>query len=162
VTTQGKQSSEVLMVAPEVHRRDEGVAASRTLTEVAVGIVQRPDGQYLLTTRPQGKAYAGYWEFPGGKLEAQESVVAALRRELQEEINITITDAEMVRTDVVDYPHALVRLHFCLITQWSGEIQMREQQTFAWSDLPTALSPILPGTVPVLAWLATVGKLPKS
>ena len=150
------------MVAPEVHRRDEGVAASRTLTEVAVGIVQRPDGQYLLTTRPQGKAYAGYWEFPGGKLEAQESVVAALRRELQEEINITIPDAEMVRTDVVDYPHALVRLHFCLITQWSGEIQMREQQTFAWSDLPTALSPILPGTVPVLAWLATVGKLPKS
>jgi 8-oxo-dGTP diphosphatase len=162
VTTQGKQSSEVLMVAPEVHRRDEGVAASRTLTEVAVGIVQRSDGQYLLTTRPQGKAYAGYWEFPGGKLEAQESVVAALRRELQEEINITIADAEMVRTDVVDYPHALVRLHFCLITQWSGEIQMREQQTFAWSDLPTALSPILPGTVPVLAWLATVGKLPKS
>jgi|TARA_B110000503_G_scaffold51103_1_gene82609 8-oxo-dGTP diphosphatase len=162
VTTQGKQSSEVLMVAPEVHRRDEGVAASRTLTEVAVGIVQRSDGLYLLTTRPQGKAYAGYWEFPGGKLEAQESVVAALRRELQEEINITIADAEMVRTDVVDYPHALVRLHFCLITQWSGEIQMREQQTFAWSDLPTALSPILPGTVPVLAWLATVGKLPKS
>ena len=150
------------MVAPEVHRRDEGVAASRTLTEVAVGIVQRSDGQYLLTTRPQGKSYAGYWEFPGGKLEAQESVVAALRRELQEEINITIADAEMVRTDVVDYPHALVRLHFCLITQWSGEIQMREQQTFAWSDLPTALSPILPGTVPVLAWLATVGKLPKS
>ena len=150
------------MVAPEVHRRDEGVAASRTLTEVAVGIVQRSDGQYLLTTRPQGKAYAGYWEFPGGKLEAQESVVVALRRELQEEINITIADAEMVRTDVVDYPHALVRLHFCLITQWSGEIQMREQQTFAWSDLPTALSPILPGTVPVLAWLATVGKLPKS
>ena len=150
------------MVAPEVHRRDEGVAASRTLTEVAVGIVQRSDGLYLLTTRPQGKAYAGYWEFPGGKLEAQESVVAALRRELQEEINITIADAEMVRTDVVDYPHALVRLHFCLITQWSGEIQMREQQTFAWSDLPTALSPILPGTVPVLALLATVGKLPKS
>jgi 8-oxo-dGTP diphosphatase len=162
VTTQGKQSSEVLMVAPEVHRRDEGVAASRTLTEVAVGIVQRSDGLYLLTTRPQGKAYAGYWEFPGGKLEAQESVVAALRRELKEEINITIADAEMVRTDVVDYPHALVRLHFCLITQWSGEIQMREQQTFAWSDLPTALSPILPGTVPVLAWLATVGKPPKS
>ena len=150
------------MVAPEVHRRDEGVAASRTITEVAVGIVQRSDGQYLLTTRPQGKAYAGYWEFPGGKLEAQESVVAALRRELKEEINITIADAEMVRTDVVDYPHALVRLHFCLITQWSGEIQMREQQTFAWSDLPTALSPILPGTVPVLAWLATVGKVPKS
>ena len=150
------------MVAPEVHRRDEGGAASRTLTEVAVGIVQRSDGLYLLTTRPQGKAYAGYWEFPGGKLEAQESVVAALRRELQEEINITIADAEMVRTDVVDYPHALVRLHFCLITQWSGEIQMREQQTFAWSDLPTALSPILPGTVPVLAWLATVGKVPKS
>ena len=150
------------MVAPEVHRRDEGVAASRTLTEVAVGIVQRSDGLYLLTTRPQGKAYAGYWEFPGGKLEAQESVVAALRRELKEEINITIADAQMVRTDVVDYPHALVRLHFCLITQWSGEIQMREQQTFAWSDLPTALSPILPGTVPVLAWLATVGKQPKS
>jgi 8-oxo-dGTP diphosphatase len=54
----------------------------------------------------------------------------------------------------VDYPHALVRLHFCKVLAWSGELQMREAQSFAWQQLPVTVAPVLPGTVPVLAWLA--------
>ncbi|MEI7495819.1 MAG: NUDIX domain-containing protein, partial [Betaproteobacteria bacterium] len=60
--------------------------------QVAVGVLIRSDDSFLLTSRPEGKAYAGYWEFPGGKLEVGETVAQALKRELQEEIGITIED----------------------------------------------------------------------
>lgn len=127
---------------------------ARAAVDVAVGILRRAEGHYLLTTRPPGKAYAGYWEFPGGKLEAGETVEQALRRELEEEIGITIAAAPLWRTSVVDYPHALVRLHFCLVTAWVGEPTMREGQLASWQRLPVEVTPVLPGTVPVLAWLA--------
>jgi 8-oxo-dGTP diphosphatase len=66
-------------------RQDGG---ARAAVEVAVGVLIRPDGR-LLTSRPPGKVYAGYWEFPGGKLEPGESVEQALRRELHEELGVT-------------------------------------------------------------------------
>jgi 8-oxo-dGTP diphosphatase len=128
--------------------------ADRPVTEVAVGVLLLPDGSFLLTSRPVGKVYAGYWEFPGGKLEAGETVEQALRRELQEELGITIGPVEAWKTQMVDYPHALVRLHFCKVRQWAGDLQMREAQTFAWQQLPVTVQPVLPGTVPVLTWLA--------
>lgn len=128
--------------------------APRPLTEVAVGILVDAQGRYLLTSRPPGKVYAGYWEFPGGKLEAGESVEQALRRELQEEIGVTIGPAMAWRQSVVDYPHALVRLNFCKVYDWSGDLHMREGQSHRWERLPVGCEPVLPGTVPVLAWLA--------
>lgn len=126
----------------------------RKVTDVAVGVLVSPDDSFLLTSRPEGKVYAGYWEFPGGKLEAGETVEQALRRELQEELGITIGTVELWKTQLVDYPHALVRLHFCKVRQWEGDLQMREAQSFAWQGLPVAVRPVLPGTVPVLSWLA--------
>jgi 8-oxo-dGTP diphosphatase len=126
----------------------------RPVTEVAVGVLLRPDGAFLLTSRPVGKAYAGYWEFPGGKLETGESVEQALRRELQEELGIDIGAATPWHTELVDYPHALVRLHFCKVFEWSGELQMREAQSYSWEQLPVQMQPVLPGTVPVLQWFA--------
>lgn len=127
----------------------------RAVVDVAVGVLVRPDGAFLLTSRPAGKVYAGYWEFPGGKLEAGETVADALRRELQEEIGITVGEVHPWQVELVDYPHALVRLNFCKVFDWQGALQMRENQSFAWQHLPVQVTPVLPGTVPVLAWFAT-------
>mgnify|MGYP006279616147 CR=1 FL=1 len=133
---------------------DGGAGPGRTPVDVAVGVLIDPQGRFLLTTRPPGKAYAGYWEFPGGKVEAGESVEQALRRELQEEIGVTIASAEPWKVEMFDYPHALVRLHFCRVRQWCGAFEMREGQQMAWETLPVRSAPVLPGTVPVLGWLA--------
>ena len=130
-------------------------AADRQLVQVAVGVLIRSDDSFLLTSRPEGKAYAGYWEFPGGKLEMGETVAQALKRELQEEIGITIEDCYAWKTEQIDYPHALVQLNFCKVRRWSGELQMREAQLYAWQQLPVTVKPVLPGTLPVLEWFAT-------
>ena len=128
--------------------------ADRKEVEVAVGVLIRPDGAFLLTSRPPGKVYEGYWEFPGGKVEPGETVEQALRRELVEEIGVTIGEVIPWRIERVDYPHALVRLNFCKVFQWSGELHMHEGQSYAWQTLPVEVRPVLPGTVPVLAWFA--------
>jgi 8-oxo-dGTP diphosphatase len=121
---------------------------------VAVGVLIDRDGRFLLTSRPLGKVYDGHWEFPGGKVEAGETVEAALQRELHEELGIAIGAAQAWKTTLHDYPHALVRLHFCKVFDWRGEFQMREAQQMAWQNLPVDVTPLLPGTLPVLAWLA--------
>ena len=145
-----------LLVADGERERQDLTAGQveRAVVDVAVGVLLQAHGHFLLTSRPEGKVYAGYWEFPGGKLEAGESVEQALRRELQEELGITIGAAQVWKTQMVDYPHALVRLHFCKVWDWQGELQMREAQSHAWQTLPVAVSPVLPGTIPVLSWLA--------
>lgn len=144
-------SDQVLVVDADQNRTDGRI---RPVVDVAVGLLIAPSGEFLLTSRPEGKVYAGYWEFPGGKLEAGETVEQALRRELQEEIGVCIGPIQMWKETLVDYPHALVRLHFCKVFEWSGTLQMRERQAFSWERLPVRCSPVLPGTVPVLAWLA--------
>ena len=141
-----------VLVADADRPREGG--ADRRIVDVAVGVLVREGGDFLLTSRPTGKVYEGYWEFPGGKLESGESVEAALRRELQEEIGITIGAVHPWRVELVDYPHALVRLNFCKVFAWEGELHMREGQAFAWQTLPVQVQPVLPGTVPVLAWFA--------
>lgn len=148
----------VVLMADASKPREGG--ADRKVVDVAVGVLIQPDGQFLLTSRPPGKVYEGYWEFPGGKLEAGETVEQALRRELQEEIGILIGAAHPWKTEMVDYPHALVRLNFCKVFDWTGELQMHEGQSFAWQNLPVTVQPILPGTVPVLAWFAEERGLP--
>ncbi len=135
------------------------MTAPREPVDVAVGVLIERDaagreGRFLLTSRPGGKVYAGCWEFPGGKLERGESVEQALRRELHEELGITIGAAHPWQVEIVDYPHALVRLHFCKVYDWHGDFEMREGQQMAWQRLPVEVTPVLPGTVPVLQWFA--------
>jgi 8-oxo-dGTP diphosphatase len=134
-------------------RQGADAQGQRKITEVAVGVLIRADGCFLMTSRPQGKVYAGYWEFPGGKIEAGETLEAALRRELQEEIGITIGAVHPWREQLVDYPHALVRLHFCKVFEWEGAFDMREAQQMQWQSLPPTVAPILPGAIPLLGWL---------
>ena len=132
----------------------EGVGDERAIVEVAVGVLIDADGRFLLTSRPEGKVYAGWWEFPGGKLEAGETVEAALRRELHEELGIALGAVTPWNVTRMDYAHARVRLHFCKVFEWRGEFEMREGQRMAWQTLPVEVAPVLPGTLPVLDWFA--------
>ena len=129
-------------------------ATQRTPVDVAVGVLIDGEGRFLMTSRPTGKVYADHWEFPGGKLEVGETVAQALRRELNEELGIDIGRAHPWQVEMVDYPHALVRLHFCKVYEWAGEFEMREGQAMAWEQLPVQVRPVLPGTIPVLRWFA--------
>ena len=129
-------------------------ATQRTPVDVAVGVLIDGEGRFLMTSRPAGKVYADHWEFPGGKLESGETVAQALRRELNEELGIDIGQAHPWQVEMVDYPHALVRLHFCKVYEWAGEFEMREGQAMAWEQLPVQVRPVLPGTIPVLRWFA--------
>ncbi|MEP6702803.1 MAG: NUDIX domain-containing protein [Betaproteobacteria bacterium] len=117
----------------------------RPITPVAVGILRRPDGQVLFAQRPAGKAYAGYWEFPGGKIEAGESARAALDRELDEELGICVRDAVAWIVQRHVYPHAHVELRFFVVSTWDGEIDPREGQHVAWQTPGDyTVSPMLP------------------
>jgi 8-oxo-dGTP diphosphatase len=136
-------------------RRPTHTADGRRITDVAVGVMLRADGSFLLAQRPAGKPYEGYWEFPGGKLEPSESVADALARELHEELGVTIADCEPWHVLEHDYPHAYVRLFFCKVTRWSGEPIGREGQAFSWQTRPVDVRPLLPAAMPAIDWLAS-------
>lgn len=120
--------------------------------DVAVGILLAPDGAVLLAQRPAGKPYAGYWEFPGGKVEQGEPILNALARELQEELGVRIQAADAWCCVEHVYPHAHVRLYFYLVRTWQGDPQGLEGQSLAWQG-DIALTPLLPATIPLLQWL---------
>ena len=121
---------------------------TRPLTRVAVAIIERihqGEHQVLFAQRPPGKAYAGYWEFPGGKVEAGESVIDALIREIDEELGLHIRSATLWQSERFSYEHAHVELNFCRTPDWSGEPRGREGQAFAWQSANAiTLSPLLP------------------
>lgn len=120
--------------------------------DVAVGILVNSSGDVLLGQRPAGKPYAGYWEFPGGKVEAGESIEHALKREFVEELGVEIVSAtEWCGVEHV-YEHAHVRLHFFISHDWRGEPQSLEGQAFAWQGR-VGVEPLLPATIPLLEWL---------
>jgi len=125
------------------------------VVEVAAAVIQRADGAFLLARRPAGKVYAGYWEFPGGKVETGEAAEHALARELHEEIGIDACNAYPWITRVYAYPHATVRLNFFRVTAWKGDPHPREEQAIAWQRFGAPLvEPMLPANAPVLAALA--------
>jgi len=129
-------------------------ARSRKVTHVAVGVLLRNDGRVLLADRPAGKPFAGYWEFPGGKVEPGEPVAAALQRELREELGLEIESSTAWVTFDFDYPHAYVRLYFRRIFHWSGDPQGREGQRLMFVDPAAGLpQPLLPAAIPALRWL---------
>ena len=130
------------------------------IVEVAAAVMLRADGrEFLLAQRPEGKVYAGYWEFPGGKVEPGETVRQALIRELQEELGITVTECAPWLTRQFTYPHATVRLNFWRVTAWEGEIGITaplEHSAVDWLACGAAarVAPILPANDPILKALS--------
>ncbi|MFW7342184.1 Nudix family hydrolase [Pollutimonas sp. H1-120] len=129
--------------------------AAKPFIRVAAGLILRPDGQLLLAQRPSDKPWAGWWELPGGKIEAGESTLEALARELDEELGIRVTDASPWVTYTHEYPKNIVELAFCRVYGWTGIPTGRENQELAWvdpkADLP--VGPLLPATEPPMRWL---------
>lgn len=129
--------------------------AQKPRIDVAVAVVFNRSGQVLWGCRPEGKPYAGYWEFPGGKVEPGETVWQALVRELKEELDITATAGGPWFRIEHDYEHANVRLHLYRVWEFEGEPRALERQQFTWASLDSSdLSPILPATAPLLPTLA--------
>jgi len=134
--------------------------------EVAVGVVLDAHGAVLLGQRVPGKAYAGWWEFPGGKIEAGEDAAAALARELDEELGLAVRASHPWLVREFSYPHAQVRLHFRRLFaawgDWSGEPRGREGQAFVWQSLTAPLiEPLLPASLPVFPWLRLPASIPR-
>ncbi|CAG0929522.1 CTP pyrophosphohydrolase [Rhodocyclaceae bacterium] len=125
-----------------------------TIVEAAAAVILRPDGHFLLGRRPPGKPYAGYWEFPGGKIEPGETASQALVRELREELGIEADRFTPWITREFVYPHAHVRLHFFRVSGWHGEIRDIHHDALAWKRTDNVdVSPMLPANVAVLRGL---------
>lgn len=124
-------------------------------TNVAAGVLINDRNEFLLATRPEGKAYAGWWEFPGGKIEAGETPREAAIREIAEELGVTVTQAYPWLTETFVYPHKTVRLQFFQVTGWTGTLHPHEGQTFSWHKMGTLeIEQILPANLPILRALA--------
>ena len=138
----------------------------KKVVQVAVAILQRNSsnfsaGEFLMASRPDGKGWAGWWEFPGGKVEADESPEQALSRELQEELGVTPTETQAWLVRHFDYPAThdsvakTVQLHFYFVTQWQGDLTPREGQKLSWQSAShLTVSPVLPANAPIMHALA--------
>lgn len=122
---------------------------------IAVAGILRRGNTVLATERPAGKIMAGYWEFPGGKIEAGESPLEALSRELEEELGITVAAAEFWRTVTHTYAHGTVVLHIFFVTAFSGEPASMERQQIRWV-VPSSAPELnfLPVDLPIMRELA--------
>ena len=127
---------------------------SAGVVRVAAAVLLQADGRVLLAQRPVGKPYAGYWEFPGGKLEAGEVPAVALARELKEELGIRVRRAAPWLVQEFVYPHAHVELNFFRVFDWEGELIGHDGQAFAWqAPGHFTVAPLLPANTRILAAL---------
>jgi len=130
--------------------------AEKKMLLVAAAALVDVDGRVLICQRPQGKALAGLWEFPGGKVEPGETPEACLIRELEEELGIAVASACLAPFVFAshDYEsfHLLMPLYLC--RRWSGVITAREHEALAWVK-PDRLGdyPMPPADAPLVAWL---------
>ncbi|MBA3660281.1 MAG: (deoxy)nucleoside triphosphate pyrophosphohydrolase [Gammaproteobacteria bacterium] len=120
------------------------------LIDVVVGLVKQ-EGKLLLCKRPPGKPYAGYWEFPGGKVEPAETRLEALQRELQEELGIIVKTASSWGEYIHHYPDKSVCLNLWVVTDFDGLPSGLEGQDLEWVTFSTLIKKnLLEGNLPLL------------
>ena len=120
-------------------KRGQSPFPEKGTVSVVAGALFDADGRVLIAQRPAGKALAGRWEFPGGKLEPGEDPRAGLERELREELGVDVQDAHRLLRYRYDYPGRTVDLDFWNVTGWTGTPHGREGQALKWvrpADLP--------------------------
>ncbi|AWH88077.1 8-oxo-dGTP diphosphatase MutT [Limnobaculum parvum] len=103
--------------------------------EIAVGIIINSEQAIFVTQRLKGSHLAGYWEFPGGKVESGEDARQALKRELYEEVGIEMIHSIPLKTLEYDYPDRQLTLHFFIVDGWEGQPEGREGQVSRWIDV---------------------------
>jgi 8-oxo-dGTP diphosphatase len=123
---------------------------------VAAAALVDVDGRVLICQRPEGKALAGLWEFPGGKVEAGETPETCLIRELDEELGIQVASACLAPFVFASHGyegfHLLMPLYLC--RRWEGQVTARHHSALAWVK-PVKLTdyPMPPADAPLVAWL---------
>lgn len=126
------------------------------MIHAVVGIIKR-DHHVLVGERPPGKPYSGYWEFPGGKVEAGESPRAALTRELHEELGIDVIAAQPWFKHQHSYPDKTVLLDMWLVSDFNQEPTSKENQHLRWVTYTEMLSlRLLEGNWPIIERLRTL------
>jgi 8-oxo-dGTP diphosphatase len=118
---------------------------------VAAGVLFDHAGRVLLGQRPEGSDLGGWWEFPGGKLQAGETPLDGLVRELDEELGIEVRSASELLTYEHEYPDRIVRLHVWRVTEFSGRPAGMEGQSLRWKAVSRLLDGgLLPADLPVV------------
>lgn len=130
----------------------------KILFVVAAALIDA-EGRVMIAQRPQGKSLAGLWEFPGGKVEGDETPEVALIRELDEELGIKVAAEALMPGTFVSHRYEAFHLFMPLyvVRAWSGEVTAREHAGLEWvrpQDMTTY--PMPPADVPLVAWLKTL------
>lgn len=109
-----------------------GGLREKPVVEASVGVIRNSAQRIFVTQRSSGGYLAGYWEFPGGKVEPGEMPRAALERELYEELGISVKEALLIKTLRVGSVNSGFTIHFFLVENWDGEPYGREGQPCRW------------------------------
>ena len=151
-----KDASATAAGAPISHLPSPISASQKPTIHVACGVLINARHEVLLAQRPQGKIAAGYWEFPGGKIEPDETARAALARELHEELGVVLREAQPLIRFAHEYSNRRVVLDTWTVTAFDGEPASRENQALRWLPVArfTELAPLLPTVAPIAVALA--------
>jgi|HubBroStandDraft_3_1064219.scaffolds.fasta_scaffold430260_2 8-oxo-dGTP diphosphatase len=124
---------------------------------VVAGVLRDARGRVLIAQRPAGKHMAGYWEFPGGKIAPDESSEAALRRELAEELGVSLQRCHLLLQLRHDYADRAVDLDVFVVDDYSGEPAGLEAQALKWvAAAELGRQALLPADLPIIEALNAV------
>jgi len=146
-------------IASAAERVEAGATIREATIRVVAAVIRDELGRVLISQRPEGKHYAGLWEFPGGKVEAGEAAESALRRELREELGIEVAGCEPLLSLRHEYPERQVELWVWTVEQYAGVAQGLEGQALRWLTVSELRGiELLPADLPIIERLESTMK----